>query len=282
MRSCPICGTSVDLTVWWIHELIRCQVCGLVYVNKLPTVSELEVIYSVEYWHGSSAYTDYAADKAGIQANFRHRIKTLRKFVSGTDLFEAGCAFGFFLELAKRYWNVQGIDISADAIAHARDTLHLPVQQGDFESHPPAPGSFDAVVMWDTIEHLYDPILAIQKSAAALKPNGILALTTGDIDALLPRLQKKSWRMIIPAHLYYFSRQSITRLCSEQGLDIIHFSHVGYSRSLRQMAKILTWKHPNVNWRQKLLNQIEKLSFSAAQVPLNLYDIMLVIAKKRS
>jgi 2-polyprenyl-3-methyl-5-hydroxy-6-metoxy-1,4-benzoquinol methylase len=280
-RPCPICGTSDHLSAgWWAPRLIRCRVCGLVYVQQLPTLAELEAIYSAEYWQGSSAYTDYLADKAGTQAHFRHRIKILRKLTSGSDLFEAGCAYGFFLELAQQHWNVQGIDISAEAVTYARDVLHLPVQQGDFESHPPAPKSFDVVVMWDTIEHLYDPVLAVQKIAEALKPGGILALTTGDIDAFLPRLQKKSWRMIILAHLYYFSRQSITWLLHDHGLDIIHFSHVSYYRSLRQMAKIITWKHPTVVWRQKLLKRIEKLPLIDSQIPLNLYDIMLIIARK--
>jgi len=253
----------------------------LVYVDKLPSTAELGAIYSAEYWRGNSAYSDYVADKAGMQAHFQHRIKLLRTFITGNQLLEVGCAFGFFLELAKQYWNVQGVDFSLDAVAYAREMLHLPVQQGDFESYPLNTESFDAVVMWDTIEHLYDPVLAIRKSADALKPNGILALTTGHVDALLPRLQKQNWRMIIPSHLYYFSRESITRLCNNQGLDVIYFSHVSYYRSLRQIAKIIIWNHPEVVWRQQILKQIETLPFSGVYIPLNLYDIMLVIAKKR-
>jgi SAM-dependent methyltransferase len=245
-------------------------------------VTELAAIYSTEYWQGSSAYTNYLADKAGTQAHFRHRINVLRKFSTGKDLFEAGSAFGFFLELAQKYWNVEGVDISAEAVAFARDVLHLPVKQGDLESNPPAPESFDIVAMWDTIEHLYDPVLAIQKSAAALRVGGILALTTGDINAVLPRLQKQSWRMIIPAHLYYFSRKSITQLLEKQGLELIHFSYVGYFRSLRQMAKIITWNRPGERWRQRLLQRIEKLPLIDTQIPLNLYDIMFVIAQKKS
>jgi 2-polyprenyl-3-methyl-5-hydroxy-6-metoxy-1,4-benzoquinol methylase len=282
LRPCPICGTSEGLSAWRNTQLIQCPTCSLVYVKRLPTLAELEAIYSAEYWQGSSAYTDYVSDKAGMQAHFSHRIKVLSQMSHGTTLFEAGCAYGFFLELAQRFWSVRGIDISTEAIAYARDVLKLRVEQGDFESNPPAAAAYDIVVMWDTIEHLYDPVLAIQKSAEALRSGGILALTTGDINARLPRFQKKSWRMIIPAHLYYFSRQSITRLLNDQGLDVVHFSYVGYYRSVRQMAKILTWKQPDVLWRKKLLNRIEKLRLSNTQIPLNLYDIMFVVAQKRT
>jgi 2-polyprenyl-3-methyl-5-hydroxy-6-metoxy-1,4-benzoquinol methylase len=281
MRACPICGTDTALSLLWnIENVVRCPTCGLAYADRLPALTELEAIYSAEYFQGRSAYADYQASKAGIQKHFEHRIAVLRQFQPSGDLFEAGCAYGFFLELAQRHWRVRGVDISASAIQYACKVLNLDVVQGDFESNPPAPNTYDVVVMWDTIEHLYDPVLAIRKCAEALRPGGILALTTGDLDARLPRLQKRGWRMIIPAHLYYFSRQSITRLLNDHGLEVAHYSHVGYYRSLRQMAQILTWNRPHSGWRQAFQRWIQNLPGVAQQIPLNLYDIMFVVAKK--
>jgi 2-polyprenyl-3-methyl-5-hydroxy-6-metoxy-1,4-benzoquinol methylase len=243
-------------------------------------VAELEQIYADQEYFKGLFYTDYLADKATLQLNFQHRLDVVRRFQSGGRLFEAGCAYGFFLELAQRYWSVEGIDFSEPAVAYARDTLKLNVRQGDFESHPPEPNAFDAVVMWDAIEHLYDPALAVRKSAEALKPGGILALTTGDIDALLPRLQKRSWRLFIPQHLYYFSRRSLTCLMENNGLEVIHVSHAGNYRSVHQMAEILTWRHPDSAWRQNLKRQLLRLPWKDWQIPLNLYDIIFLIARK--
>jgi 2-polyprenyl-3-methyl-5-hydroxy-6-metoxy-1,4-benzoquinol methylase len=282
MRACPICGTSTNLTALWnIPNILRCPTCGLAYIDRLPTLKELEAIYSAEYFQGRTAYADYEASKAGIQRHFEHRIAVLRQFKPSGELFEAGCAYGFFLELAQRYWSVRGVDISEPAVQYARDALKLPVEQGDFESNPPASNAYDIVVMWDTIEHLYDPVLAIRKSVEALLPGGIIGLTTADLDALLPRVQKSGWRMIIPAHLYYFSRQSITRLLNDHGLEVMHFSHVGYYRSLRQMAQILTWNQTQSGWRYALQQRIQNLPGMALQIPLNLYDVMFVVARKR-
>lgn len=282
MRACPVCGSQQNLIpLWNIENILRCPICGLAYVDRLPTLTELEAIYSAEYFQGRSAYADYEASKVGIQKHFQHRITVLKHFKPSGTLVEAGCAYGFFLELAQRHWKVRGVDISASAIQYARDVLKLDVEQGDFESNPPAPKAYDVVVMWDTIEHLYDPVLAIRKSAEALRPGGILGLTTADLDARLPRLQKRGWRMIIPAHLYYFSRQSITQLLNDYGLDVVHFSHVGYYRSLRQMAQILTWNRPRSGWRQTLQQWVQNLPGMGLQIPLNLYDIMFVVARKR-
>ncbi len=281
MKPCPICKTASGLRRLWDSSIIRCPDCGLAYVDPQPSFAELEKIYAdAEYFHGQF-YTDYIGDKAIAQANFQHRVDALRRYQPGGRLFEAGCAYGFFLELAQQYWTVEGIDLAGDAIRYAQETLKLNVQRGDFESHPPARESFEVVALWDTIEHLYDPVLAVRRSAEALRPGGVLALTTGDIDGWLPRLRGKNWRLIIPQHLFYFSRRSITRLLESHGLEVVHYSHVGYSRSLRQIAEALTWRHPDSRWRALLQRQINRLPFVDRPLFLNLYDIMFVIARKK-
>ena len=280
--SCPICGNRSKLKYLWKTSIVRCSNCSFAFADELPTLGELESIYSSEYFHGEVSYANYLADKIGLQRHFQQRISTLGKYSSGGKLFEAGCAFGFFLDLARQYWEVSGIDISDAATDYAKNVLNLCVERGDLESHPPEPNTYDVVTLWDTIEHLYDPVTAVRTSVKALRPNGILALTTGDIDALLPRLQRQSWRLVIPVHLYYFSRKSISYLLNDYGLEIVHFSYASYYRSLRQMLLALTWKKNDVRWRVSLRDAIGRLPGMGVQIPLNLYDIMFVVARKRA
>lgn len=283
LNRCPSCQNSVGITyLWGLPHIVRCPKCGLAYVKTMPTLEELAHMYSAEFFKGSSSYADYVAEKKSLQNNFQRRLPVLRKYAPSGRLYEAGCAHGFFLELARQHWEVSGSDISEDAVRYARDELGLNVQVGDFESLPPAPNSYEVVVMWDTIEHLYDPVLAVQKSAEALRPGGILALTTGDIDTPVPRFQKKNWRLVHPCHLYYFSRQSMTYLLEKHGLEVVHFSHPGNYRTLTQMAMVLTYGKTRENWRHSLFHQIEKLSFlNHLTINVNLFDIMFVVARKK-
>ena len=280
MRTCPLCGSNSNLQQQWGSRLIRCPECRLVYVDQLPSLDELKHMYAEDFFKGDASYADYVGEKASLQHNFQARIRALKALQPSGKLYEAGCAHGFFLELARKYWDVRGSDISAEAIAYARDVLKLDVVVGDFETNPPEPSAYDVVVMWDTIEHLYDPFLALAKSAAALKPGGILGLTTGDIDRLLPQVQRRSWRLIHPTHLYYFSAQSITRALHAAGLEVISIEYVGNARTLRQMAQILTFGQTRKSWRHDLLRQIERLPFMGLYIPVNLFDIMFVIARK--
>ncbi len=280
MRICPSCQNEDGLSHLWDTHIIRCPRCELGYIERLPTKEEIEALYSAEFFKGDASYADYVADKEGLQRNFRHRLRDLLKYSQGGKLFEAGCAHGFFLELAREHWDVKGIDIAEEAAKYARDELGLDVQAGDFESRPPEPNTYDVIAMWDTIEHLYDPVLAVRKSAEALRPGGVLALTTGDIDALVPRLQRKSWRLIHPTHLYYFSRRSMTWLLEAHGLEVVHISHPGNYRSLSQMMRVLTFGRSEKSWQHRLLPQVERLPFLDLQIMINLHDIMFAVARK--
>jgi hypothetical protein len=142
MRTCPNCHNSTDLTYLWDTDIVHCPQCDLAYRDPLPTLDELAQIYSDEAYFNGRFYADYVADKLGAQLNLRHRLNTMSKFQDGgAALFEAGCAHGFFLELAQSSWKrVQGIDMSAEAVAYGRDVLGLDVALGDFESHPPQQG----------------------------------------------------------------------------------------------------------------------------------------------
>ena len=75
------------------------------------------------------------ADRAIIQKNFRLRLATLERFLDPARhrrLLEVGCAYGFFLDLARgRFETATGIDITEDGVRYARETLGLDAVQGD-------------------------------------------------------------------------------------------------------------------------------------------------------
>jgi hypothetical protein len=98
-----------------------------------------------------------------------------------------------------------------------------------------------------------------------------LALTTGDLDAVLPRIQRTRWRLFHPLHLYYFSLSSMTRLLNQHGLQVAHSSHEGNDRSVRQMAQV---------FGDRVAQKVERLPFANLCVRVNLLDIMFVIARK--
>jgi SAM-dependent methyltransferase len=237
-----------------------------------------EELYTLEYFKGRE-YRDYEADKDALQRNFNHRIAQLRKLKPSGRLLELGSAYGFFLELAGCYWQVKGIDIALEAARYARESLGLDVISGDFLSVPDEPESFDLICMWDTIEHLTQPVRVIERAARWLRPGGILAMTTGDIDSLLARLQRKKWRLIHPpTHLFYFSPATLGQAVEGAGLKLLEISHVGYCRSYQAMLHgLLAVERERPSLLRNLLGVGGRLDFA---ICLNLFDIMMLVAGK--
>lgn len=276
-RTCVICGTDAGR-----HQLypgiLQCPSCELVFADAHLSGTELEQLYQREYFFGDE-YLNYKEDKPYLQKNFQARLKTLRRFSSGGNLFEIGCAYGYFLELAAKTWQAEGCDISAGACQDAR-SRGLNATAGDFLSLPLKQAQYDVVALWDTIEHLARPDLYIEKASHLLKSGGVLCATTGNIDSLVARSRGQRWRLIHPpTHLYYFSRKTIEKLFAQYGLEIVHFQHVGYSRSVQQMLYSLLVLNRETPFRKGLYNVLKPL-FSFP-LYLNLYDIMFVIAGKK-
>jgi 2-polyprenyl-3-methyl-5-hydroxy-6-metoxy-1,4-benzoquinol methylase len=278
-RDCIVCGGRSEPSK--LPEMVRCTRCGLVSADMDISDAELADLYGSDYFHGSE-YLDYIAEQESLRLNFQNRIKTLRQTVpdlGARDLFEIGCAYGFFLdEVRSSVRSASGIDISHDAIRYARDVLGVAAQQGNYLAFD-APAKFGAIVMWDTIEHLKRPDLFLEKAARDLLPQGILALTTGDIGSLNARLRGREWRLIHPpTHLYYFSVKTMMALLHRCGFDVVHVSHPGNARNLRAVLHhILVIRMKRRGWYEI----VKPWRLLDLRLTINLRDIMFVIARRR-
>ena len=257
------------------HEIVECPGCALVFYAGAAST---DALYGQSYFDGGE-YLDYRADQKVLQRNFRRHLPLLERWAPSGRLLELGCAYGFFLQVAAGRWQARGIDVSAEAVRHARDVLGLDAVQADFLALPDEPNGYDLICLWDTIEHLPHPIATVEKAARWLKPGGTLALTTGDVESGLARLQGERWRQLHPpTHLFYFSPATLRRTAVRAGLTPIHSSHVGHSRGYRAMLYgLFALGGKKTAWIYRLLTAGGLLDFP---IYLNLYDITLFAARK--
>ncbi len=263
---------------FFVPGILKCPSCGFVFADTQLSAADLQKLYQRNYFFGNE-YLNYLDDKPALQKNFKARTRTLSRYSPGGNLFEIGCAYGFFLELAQRHWMAEGCDISAPACDEARKQGYN-VTCGDFLRLPLKEEQYDVIALWDTIEHLARPDLYVQKASTLLKPGGILCATTGDIGSRMARMRKHRWRLIHPpTHLHYFDRKSIEQLMLKNGLEVIHFEHCGYSRSVQQIVYSLLVLNRETEFRRRIYEFLKPMfGFS---VYMNLYDIMFVIARKK-
>ena len=213
-RTCRLCGRPDPDALYTVegYAIERCPDCALVQVRDEPDPAVLDRIYAALH----VKHQTYRAESAARRENER-RVDLLRRLVPpGASVLDAGCATGDFLEPAKATFRMSGMDVSEGAVEVARrrhPELRERLLVGRIEDWPPAFRSFDAICLWDVIEHLWDPVSACRAMFDHLSPGGLLFLSTPDAGALAARLMGPRWAfMIPPEHLSLFARKSFRHM----------------------------------------------------------------------
>lgn len=281
-EPCIACGADTWRPLY--RGLVRCEGCGFVRAASLPTPAALAALYGAGYFQGEE-YGDYLGDREVHRLNFRRRLERITAVAGRLEsMYEIGCAYGLWLETAaERGIRAAGIDISAEAVRHARDILKLDASAGAFEDAAMAPGAFQAFCMWDTLEHLAHPECMVSRIAELLPPGGWFFATTGDIGSPTARRQGERWRMIHPpTHLQYFSRDTVSRFLARHGLHTERIESEPMCRSLHgTLAGLKLFGGGPVRAAAGLATAIVPDALARrARFTLDLGDIMLIAARK--
>jgi SAM-dependent methyltransferase len=293
LSSCVLCSAQVDprtALVWRKdgYDIVRCRSCGLVFRAELPDEQALGRIYDEDYFrdrpdradrHG---YADYLRDGPLHRANARRRLRLLSERMPHPGrLLDVGCAGGFFVDEARRAgWEASGVDVSTAMVDWARSQLGVSVICATFAEAPVLP-QLDAITMWDYIEHSIDPRQDLAKAREQLRAGGILALSTGDIGTLSARLAGHRWHLLTPEHHnFFFDTRTLRRLLEEMGFEVIEARH---RASLYSIAHVLYKLGPSRSPRpiRRAVSRLGRSALGSAAVPLNLYDIVTVLAWRR-
>ena len=111
-----------------------------------------------------------------------HRYAWVAPLVAGKSVLDvaSGAGYGSAL-LARTAASVVGVDISAEAVEHARaaySQANLSFMEGSAASLPLADGSFDVVVSFETIEHLLEQEQMLGEIKRVLRPDGVLVISS--------------------------------------------------------------------------------------------------------
>lgn len=251
-KKCRICG-SEDIyhrfTVTGI-KIDKCRSCGFVQVRKKPTLEELEAMYGDHYFKHNK-YTD----SFPIRKEYERRLGLMEKvgIKPGAKVLDAGCAVGDFISFVGDRYEMWGNDISEFAIQKAKENnpkLADRFSAGLLEDQDFEPESFDAVVLWDVIEHLWDPAVVSGELLKYIKPGGYLFVSTPNIGAPIAKLSGKFWAFLTPPeHLCFFDKKTMKYLFDESHKTKVDkwFSRgkwVNFGFLLYKLKRIFPWMVP--------------------------------------
>jgi len=139
-----------------------------------------------------------------LQANsqkFANQANTVRKHLplQNTKVLDIGCGGGLFLSLLKQ----NGADVIAIELSDSRAQYAKSKHGLEIDKHPiehdfwqkEYANHFDAVTLWDVIEHVNYPFEALQSAANVLKQGGILAIDTPCRDGFYHRFGELTYKL---------------------------------------------------------------------------------------
>jgi glycosyltransferase involved in cell wall biosynthesis/SAM-dependent methyltransferase len=241
LNSCLVCKGPRVYYLFSASEyrVVRCNDCGLVFLNPQPSDAELSRIYGADYFLGSDTKQSRQSTSEMKQATARLYLDQIRRYsgLKNGRLLEIGCGEGDFLATAEASgWHVTGIDYSASACETARERLGRgEVICGELQRASLPESHFDLCVLSYVIGHVRDPLEFMSQVHRVLKPGGALLIATPSIDSLSARILKQKWMEFKPEHLSYFDRQTLQtaltksgfrELIVESGWKILSFNYI--------------------------------------------------------
>jgi len=196
------------------YEYFECEYCRLLFVADLPKREALLAEYE------DAAFDATTESRFAAQAYLRALRGILGVRVD--SVLDVGCGDGEFL-LACRDLGIrrlQGIEPSTAASSLAREGIGSCIRAGGYEEQS-AVEQFDLVTLFQTIEHIDDPLGFFAKTKELVRPHGYVAVACHDYRALVNRIMKDKSPIFDIEHLQIFSPKSITRAMEKAGLEVV-------------------------------------------------------------
>lgn len=267
---------------------------GFHFIDYLDPVEEISPEIDASQLTGEVA----AYIETQLQANarkFENQANIVKRHLplQNANVLDIGCGGGLFLSLLKAQGaEVIGIELSDSRAQYAKTKHGLKIHKRPIESDFWQRGyanHFDAVTLWDVIEHVNFPLQTLQSAANVLKDGGLLLIDTPCRDSFYHRFGELTYRLtggrfptflnaMYSSHLFghkqIFSTEEMRQLFETVGFEVIdlhkfHELSFPYEFYLKKLFK-----------SQLLVN----LSLPFVKVFFSVFKIqnkMLVVGKKK-
>lgn len=244
-QPCPICGTHARRSAVYrlsAFNVIGCAECGGLQRDPLPSPAEMESYYRDPVYIDGGYFEGDANSRGGQSPEVRIFGEALdylgarrreRGLAPGGRLLDVGAGSGDFLKLARlRGWAADGVELSPELAVRAAERSGARVVHGDFDAAELPEATYDAVTMWDVLEHTADPGAVLDRARNLLAPDGVLVVFTIDAASLFNAVADLAWRLSLrrlvsplellydKRHNHYFTARTLGILIGRHGFAI--------------------------------------------------------------
>lgn len=241
-ERCPACtgpGRPLNLVVESRYRLLRCTMCGTQFFRReCGAPGEASTVRDEsEYWE---AYKFGIYNDPAVREGFARRYADVLELAERTvgpvrSIIDIGCGTGNFLDFAaRRGLRAVGVDLDDDAVsgARARGLDAYTASELDEVASAAIPTQFDALSMWDVVEHLIDPASTLRSLFPRVREGGMLLFETPDGGFSVRRAVLGLHRfsaaridltrsMFYWEHRIYFTERGFRQLMQRLGCEVV-------------------------------------------------------------
>lgn len=214
----------------WNQEtfpVVRCDRCGLVYINPRPSSQTRNLLY----------YGEQYPFATGRESQPYEHYRPVIDFLTGDRgtgrVLDVGTGNSSFLPLMKeRGWDVHGTEIDSSHREFFQEEYGIDLYIGELETAGFEPESFDAVTVMGVLEHIPHPKQFMEEANRVLKPGGLVGLWCFNRGVEASLLGRYWPGFDVPRHFHSFSRKTLTALLNETGFEVVGYYYRPVSYSL--------------------------------------------------
>ncbi|MCE9640293.1 MAG: class I SAM-dependent methyltransferase [Betaproteobacteria bacterium] len=250
VSTCPVgCSASLTDTTLALREglLRQCGECG----QLLSRITESA------YWDSMQQFDQHEFNQPPpreLDRRFRvarRRLDTvsalLEKAPAALRVLDVGCS--------------RGVEPAANIAAAAR-AQGLKVHTGLLADVALPAASFDAITLFEVIEHLKEPLPLLRECHRVLKPGGVLVLSTGNTASWTVAAMQERWDYFDIAkdggHISFYNPRSIALLGTRAGFST---EQIATSRvKFHEKGEVARWRYAAGKLAAELLNLPARLA----------------------
>ncbi len=217
---------SLDGDIGWLIQL-----SGDVW-RRETEAPEYEEAYFEGNRNQAGGYGEYGAQQDWRLEKAARQVRELSEAtgLQRGSVLDVGSGYGYFQKaLSDAGFEQGGLELSRHAREAAKARFGFDSLDGTLDSHAAElAGRYDALTLWDVIEHVPDPVALLVTAAGCLRPGGFIALKTPNIRCPEARVFGPHYHSLKREHLVYFTPQSLTRAAERAGLEVQRITSVSH------------------------------------------------------
>jgi 2-polyprenyl-3-methyl-5-hydroxy-6-metoxy-1,4-benzoquinol methylase len=280
INGCRVCGNTKSTNKHIVDgfHIKQCQHCSLLFVSDYLTSDDLKKYYKKD--GVDPAYNDFEnIDNLKWYYNkLRDLIENKKK---GGRILDVGCSAGHFLDVMYG-WNRYGIEFDSEIALKAEEKYGKNIHIGTLEDVVFQKGYFDVITLQDVLDHMIDPIVALNRCHQLLKPNGLIIVKVHNISCLYAKLTRSKFYAIIPPfHLSFFNKKSLYEALIRADFSPLFFKFIAHKIFIKTVFfRLAGTKRSGIFY--KLYTWLEHLPLGNISFKKNLHDVITVFAVKKS